>query len=334
MASFTKRDGNWRAQIFHLGKRESATFPTKAQAQAWASRRETELREQKDGGIISGKTLADAFRDYEIKISRHKRGHRWEALRMNAMAECLIDGKKMGEILLTDLSPAHIAQWRDERLKSVVGATVNRDMNLLSNVLTVARKEWNWIGESPTKEVRRPKDSPPRDRRISEDEIDRLCIGLGFADGEPVTTKTQAVAVAFLFAIETAMRAGEICGLTAEMVAGKVAHLPATLTKNGRKRDVPLSTRARELLAMLPQPDDGGLLFGLTSPSLDALFRKAKARCLIVDLTFHDTRHEAITRLAKKLQVLDLARMVGHRDLRMLQIYYNESAADMAARLD
>jgi integrase len=334
MASFTKRDGNWRVQIYHHGVRESATFPTKGQAQAWASRRETELREQKGRGLVSGKTLGDAFRDYEIKISRHKRGHRWEALRMNAMAECLVDGKKMGEILLADLSAAHIAGWRDDRLKVVVGATVNRDMNLLSNVLTVARKEWNWIGESPTKEVRRPKDSPPRDRRISADEIDRLCLSLGFAADEPVTMKTQAVAVAFLFAIETAMRAGEICGLTAAMVVGKVAHLPGSLTKNGLKRDVPLSNRARELLTMLPAPEDGRPLFGLSSASLGALFWKAKARCLIDDVTFHDTRHEAITRLAKKLQVLDLARMVGHRDLRMLQIYYNETAADMADRLD
>jgi hypothetical protein len=104
----------------------------------------------------------------------------------------------MGEILLAELPPAHIARWRDERLKVVVGATVNRDMNLVSNILTVARKEWNWIGESPTKEVRRPKDSPPRNRRILDDEIDRLCVGLGFADDEPVTTKSQAVAVAFL----------------------------------------------------------------------------------------------------------------------------------------
>jgi integrase len=118
------------------------------------------------------------------------------------------------------------------------------------------------------------------------------------------------------------------------MVVGKVAHLPASLTKNGRRRDVPLSNRARELLAMLPAPVDGGPLFGLSSGSLDALFRKAKARCLIDDLMFHDTRHEAITRLAKKLQVLDLAKMVGHRDLRMLQIYYSETAADMADRLD
>ena len=55
---------------------------------------------------------------------------------------------------------------------------------------------------------------------------------------------------------------------------------------------------------------------------------------LIEDLHFHDSRHTAITRLAGKLDVLALARMVGHKDLRMLQIYYNESAEDMAKRLD
>ena len=41
-----------------------------------------------------------------------------------------------------------------------------------------------------------------------------------------------------------------------------------------------------------------------------------------------------VTRLAAKLNVLDLARMVGHRDLKMLQVYYNASAEDIAARLD
>ena len=49
---------------------------------------------------------------------------------------------------------------------------------------------------------------------------------------------------------------------------------------------------------------------------------------------FHDSRHEAITRLAKKLNVLDLARMTGIRDLKILNVYYNETAESMAARLD
>ncbi len=325
-----KKDGNvWRVQIYVKGQRDSGTFSTKAQAQAWAAKRETELREQHATGVVKGKTCRDAFERYEREVSRGKRGHRWEALRLSAMADVALDEVKFGDLKLCDLTAADIARWRDSRLKTVLGSTVNREMNLLSHVLSTAQREWGWIAESPTKAVRRPKDPPPRDRRITEDEIDRICLSLGF-DESPVTTKSQAVAVAFLFAIETAMRAGEICALMPGDVSGRVAHL--RITKNGAKRDVALSTRAVALLGLLPATD--GVLFGLSAASLDALFRKAKERCMIADMTFHDTRHEAITRLAQKLGVLDLARMVGHRDLRMLQIYYNETAAQIAARLD
>jgi len=38
-------------------------------------------------------------------------------------------------------------------------------------------------------------------------------------------------------------------------------------------------------------------------------------------------------RLAAVLGVLELERAVGHRDLRMLQAYYNESAEDIAKQL-
>ncbi|WP_282433170.1 tyrosine-type recombinase/integrase [Massilia oculi] len=66
---------------------------------------------------------------------------------------------------------------------------------------------------------------------------------------------------------------------------------------------------------------------------LDALFRKAKKAAGIEGLTFHDTRHEAITRLAQKLDVLDLARMVGHTNINQLRTYYNPTAEDIASRL-
>ena len=57
-------------------------------------------------------------------------------------------------------------------------------------------------------------------------------------------------------------------------------------------------------------------------------------RAGISDLTFHDSRHDAITRLAQKLSVLQLARMVGHRDIRSLMTYYyNETAESMAKLL-
>lgn len=358
MASFTKSStGTWRVQIYVNGTRESGSFSTKAQAQAWAAKRETELREHKSLGVIRGKTVRDAFHRYEKEVSRTKRGHRFEALRMAVLADLEVGEPKVkfGDISLSELTAAHVAALRDARLgmevaqrelegapapvpKTVKSSTVNRELNLVSNVFTVARREWKWLTENPTRDVRRPKNPAPRDRRPTVDEIDRLCLSLGFTEG-PVTSTSQRVALAFLFAIETAMRAGEICALLPSYIDGNVVHLPAAITKNGTKRDVPLSKRALELLSFLPEVDrqDGESeprVFGVSSKSLDALFRKAKDRCLITDLTFHDTRHEAITRLAKKLNVLELARMVGHRDLRMLQVYYNESAAAIAARLD
>lgn len=127
------------------------------------------------------------------------------------------------------------------------------------------------------------------------------------------------------------MRAGEICGLTWDRVdlSERVAHL--VKTKNGRPRDVPLSTEAVRLIEALPHADP---VFGLSSRQLDALWRKLRDRAGVVDLTFHDSRAEAVLRLSKKLEVLELARMTGHTDLNMLiRVYYRASASDIAKRL-
>lgn len=79
--------------------------------------------------------------------------------------------------------------------------------------------------------------------------------------------------------------------------------------------------------------NDVGGSFGLTASQKDSLFRKIRERAAIDGLNFHDARHTAITRLAKKLNPLELARMVGHKDLKMLLVYYNESADEIAKKL-
>jgi integrase len=331
MASITKQKTGWRVQISVKGVRDSAMFGTKAEAQAWSVEREAQMRRMVSTGINTEKLCQDAFDRYVEEVSAQKPGEEWEKKRLAAIAGHEVNGIKIGKMKLSEITADTIGRWRDMRLKTVAGSTINRDLALLSHVFSTAMKEWRWIAESPTTNVRRPENPQSRDRRISQAELDQLCLVLGF-EGGPVTTKNQAVAVAMLFAIETAMRAGEICGLTANDISGRAALLRRT--KNGTRRTVPLSKRAIELLALLPSVDDGEPLFGLTSASLDALFRKARKSTLIEDMKFHDTRHEAITRLAAKLNVLDLARMTGHRDLKMLQVYYNASAEDIAGRLD
>ncbi|MNL21659.1 Tyrosine recombinase XerC [compost metagenome] len=157
---------------------------------------------------------------------------------------------------------------------------------------------------------------------------------LGFVEGQPPVTLLQELAYAFLIAIETAMRQGEILGMTAKWVnlRERFVHLP--MTKNGSSRNVPLSKRAGELLEPLYKGKNAGdRLFKLESASADSMFRRIRDELGIDGLTFHDTRHEAITRLARKVDVLDLARITGHKDLKSLMIYYNATASELAQRL-
>ena len=303
------------------GRRVSKVCYSREEAIAWEASKRAELQALASGQSITH-TVRDIFQRYAREVSPTKRGHRWERVRLDFLCR-----DPLADIKLAALKSTHLVEWRDRRLATgVSGSTVNRDLNLISHAFAIARDEWGWVRESPTAGVRRPKEAPGRDILITQYQIDRILIACGYADDAPLETVAQRVAVAFLFAIETAMRAGEICGLRPKHVTGRAAHLPKT--KNGFPRDVPLSTRALELWGKMP---DG---FGLSPARLDANFRKARERAGVHGITFHDTRHLAITRLAKRLNVLELARMTGHRDIRQLSRYYNESAEVIAGRLD
>jgi integrase len=181
--------------------------------------------------------------------------------------------------------------------------------------------------------VKRTRGSEPRTRRPSEEEVERILFCLGYSRDEAPETKTARVGAAYRFAIQTAMRAGEIAGLEWRDVEMARRYLRTRGKTPAATREVPLSSEALEVLDQMAGVRDGASVFGISTASLDALFRKARAKAGVEDLTFHDSRHEAITRLAKVFDVLELARIVGHRDLRMLLIYYNPSAEDLSGKL-
>lgn len=105
------------------GARFSGTFDTKAAALAWEAEQGINAGGKKT--VVNTKTCADAFRKYELEVSKLKRGHRWEAFRLAFFAEM-----PLGSIMMYDLDATHIATWRDERLMSVQGGAVTREMNL------------------------------------------------------------------------------------------------------------------------------------------------------------------------------------------------------------
>ena len=138
------------------------------------------------------------------------------------------------------------------------------------------------------------------------------------ADG-PCLTVTQAVATAFLLALRTGMRAGEICTARWDEVH---ADYMTVRGKTGR-RDVPLTYPARRLVEMM-RGYDPLLVFGIGADSLSALFLKYRKRAGLTGFTFHDTRHTAATRLAQRLHVLDLCKVFGWTNTTMALTYYNQ----------
>jgi integrase len=322
MASIKKlKSGKWQAQVARRGKRLSKTFTTKLEASDWANREEyLILNGEKLGPRHSVREL---FQEYSRKVSAKKKGAKWEILRLNLLSRDVLADKLVGEI-----GAADIADWRERRLSNVSSSTVRREMGLMNHVFNVGIKDWGWISKNPMKDVARPKESPARDRRVSDDEIELL---VGRA-GTDLSVKSARAIHAFRFAVETGMRAGEIVSLDWANVDlnKRVAHLAET--KNGTSRSIPLSRAAVQMLEDLS--DEHEKCFNISSQNLEALFRKVKNKVEISNLRFHDSRHEAVTRLAKKLDVLDLARMIGHRDIKMLMTYYNATAEELAQRLD
>lgn len=316
MASIRKHGKGWRAEVYRKGQRRSKVCASKREAMAWALQAEEEL-----GADRPNKPVRALLQRYLENVTQGKRSAKQETKRVERLQR-----DPLGDVLLHDLGPRHITDWRDRALQQVSPAAVNRDWNLLNHAFALAVREWQWLTVNPMQQVQRPRTTPPRKRRLSDTEVERLLAACGW----PGSTIQARVGDCILFALETAMRAGEIVSLTWDRVHPKHVHLDRT--KNGNARDVPLSTRAREIL---DRQDKSDPVFGITSAQLDALFRKARDRALLEDLHFHDTRREALTRMAAKVDVLTLARISGHRDLRiLLSTYYQPDVEEIADRLE
>lgn len=319
MATVSKHGKGWRVQIRRAGHPPlSKTFPLKTQAWAWAAQVEKEIFEGSYNPIQH--TLDQALERYETKEAQKREGYRWEVLRIRAFRRHRIARK-----LISRVTEADLAAWRDERLESVSGGTVKREMNLWEQVFEVARKEWKWIEKNPIRDVKKPPEPPSRKRGVSNEELRQM--------GEKLTGPYgREVFLGFKLGVETAMRAGEMWSLTREQIDLETRVVRLLKTKNGDAREVPMSPEAvgivRGLLA-----DGRDSLFRVSKESRDALFRKARNKTAIPNLHFHDSRSEGISRLSKKMDVLELARIVGHRDIRSLMFYYRADAAAIARRL-
>jgi len=205
-------------------------------------------------------------------------------------------------------------------------STVVKYLAVISHLFNVARKEWGMESlANPVELIRKPVVRNNRKRRLEDGEEDRLleaCRNKGNPWLEPLV----------ILAIETAMRKGELLSLEWKDIDMNDRVALLLKTKNGSAREVPLSSRAISVLRALPR-SLSGTIFQTSDYATRKAFISACKKAGIVGLTFHDLRHEATCRLAPIYQAQDLAKITGHKDLKMVLRYYHPRGKDLAKML-
>lgn len=320
MASIFKHGDKYRAQVTINGARKSRLFRTKREASAWAEATSHSMRSKKN---TPEHTLADCVMRYAEEETPKKRGAAKEAIRLSAF---LKERGFPAEVKMADLNVVVMSKWRDTRLQTVSAGTVLREISLLSAMLETARLDWGWIETNPLRDMRKPRSPDHREIVIQAKDVRLLLKTMSYSPCKPIRSVAQSVAVCFLVALRTGMRAGELSGLNWDRVHSDYCSLPVTKTA---PRKVPLTRKAVRLLEKMKGYDSTSV-FGLKSQTLDANFRKYRDRAGLSGFTFHDARHTAATMLARKLDVLDLCRMFGWTTTKHALIYYNPTASSIA----
>lgn len=327
-----KRGDAWRIQVSINGKRLSATFDTKEECERWAS---IKILEGKAGRKIETKNIAPSFKEifilYYEKVGKFKPSARIirEQLRAFDWKFGVLAHKQINEITAKELT-----DWRNKRMHSVSASTLLREISLFSAVFSWVQKDLFLIHDNAWQQIQKPKSPKPRQRRITCAEIEKILKALNYQEEEPKNTK-HWVGFVFLLALETAMRRGEILNLKSEDVEERFIFVKQS--KNGEPRKVPLSKKARDLVALVPRCEAQNAFIKCSSNAFRIAWGKALKKANLTDIHFHDTRHEAISRMVRDLgiPVEKLAKITGHKDIKtLINVYYNPSVEELASFFD
>lgn len=350
MATFSKTvSGTFKAEIRRTGfPAVRKTFPTDAEARAWARRVEDDMRRgnytplDRDGEALTVAGLVKRFKEDEKKAGR-------TIARGTVSCLGIVTKSNLGSILINRLTPNDIVKFAENRQKAGVRPqTVALNISRLSTLLKkYANGTLGLQIESPIREANERlaarsliAKSDERDVRPTSDQLDRLRTYFN----APGKTRTRRVPMADIvdFAIATTMRASEITGLrwsdfneTKREILIRDRKDPKK--KVGNHQLVPLLPDAMVIIGRQPRIVGEDRIFPFGPHNLSVLFPRACQALQINDLRFHDLRHEGISRLFEKgFAIQEVAKFSGHKDWRMLSRYTqidNSSIHDKHDRL-
>ncbi len=341
MATLVKTaQGKWKSVIRRRGWPTVAkTFRTKRDAQDWGRATEDEMVRGVFVNRASSHRLSVkvALARYCAEVTPTKRNTTQyrEKGRIKMLSE------RLGEYSLVSLTPEIVSVYRDARLAEGKSAnTVRLELAVLSNLFTIAMREWRLgLHHNPVTLVRKPS-APHRERRLAKTEA---VILLAECDKHSNRMLGWLVRIA----LHTGMRLGEIVSLRMDQIDLERRVLRLSQTKNGTSRTVPLTRAAAEVFAAAManplRPNETDLVFfgepgrtGKRSPyRFEKVWNGLKKRIKLTDLHFHDLRHEAVSRFVEMgLSDQEVAAISGHKSMQMLKRYTHLRAEDLVERLD
>jgi integrase len=324
MATIRKKREKWCVEIrrsFH--KHISKTFISKQDAQRWARETERliEIGQYQDLSEANKTTLKQLLERYEREVSSKKRTEADKYLIRNIMQHDLVNK------VLSHVSSSDIAEFRDKRLETVSGSSVNRELSIISDCINRAITEWKcFISENPVKVGLRCKENPQRTRRLLAGEYETLMNSC---------KKNRAFWCPIIdFAIHSAMRRGELLSITWDMVDldKKFITLPPQITKTNKPRNVPLQPHAINILRSIPRSLNGRV-FPIGIKNFERSWTAICKRAGIKGLRWHDLKREAVSRLFEKgLSVSEVQLFCGN-SLTTLGVYTEHDSTTLAEKL-
>jgi integrase len=321
------KDGKtrWRVLIRIKGHPPvSRTFGSKTKARQWEEKARTEIRENRFFEQLEAErhTFAEMIDRYlEQRLPRKS-----PVMQRHQRHQLLWWKEKIGHHRLSDVSPALIAQTRDELAAITVGskakkqrsgASVNRYLAALSHVFSVATREWGWLLRSPMDRVERLPEARGRVRYLDDEERKRLLSACE-------KSRDLLLYPLVLTALSTGCRQGELLNLRWSEVDLERGVIRLLNTKNNERRAVPLHGPARDQVLALSKVRRIGddRVFPLTSHQLRGPWQAALRQAEIEDFRFHDLRHTAASYLAMSGATLaEIAEVLGHKSLQMVRRY-------------
>ena len=293
--------GNINVMIRRRGHRAiTKTFKSQPEAELWAS--------QMEGSETSPDAYTLAYYG-QLYLDTLKGRGGTEASRYRLAN--LIRGLPSELSMVTAID---LDRYVANRLRTVVGSTVRLELQLLSRILKMARLP-NLLAE-----YQLPKAGKARELILSPIQYQMIL--------NDIAPKVRPLVV---LSWETAMRRSECFTITPSCIDWQRKTLRLVDTKNGHSRDVPLNSRALDVLLKASQLTTGERLFTSRPCTVSQAFRRSCDRLrLPKELCFHSLRHSAITRYANMgFSTLQLQVISGHRDIGMLFKYTHLKAKDI-----